>query len=373
MANQVYANGREVACKAADGKSTAAFPDVCFLPPDKTPATPLGVPTPLPNTAFASDTAEGSKNVRISGKEVMLRDKSYLKKSTGNEASKPTQKKGLVTSTEDGKAYFNSWSMDVKFEGENVVRHLDLTTHNHASVPGNTMTWPYCDKQAMSPGAACHEQQKAERDACAEVEKRVESKNIPKNSRNKAMREAYCDDKECREARECMLMPYNPELSEGQAGCCDGKTPHHVVPVHCFMPPGVREAGGSERYVGCAGYDPDKAPCICVEGAGKEKKHGDIHEVFDALEDEHLDEHLVDGKAGSWSYLEASIAGAESVCAAVGCDPVCTKAQLDAYHQEQGRPKLKDDTPLRADSNGNRTPEGFKPKSPGKSRVGSNN
>ncbi len=28
--------------------------------------------------------------------------------------------------------------MDVKFEGENVVRHLDLTTHNHASSPGNS-------------------------------------------------------------------------------------------------------------------------------------------------------------------------------------------------------------------------------------------
>src|SRR5689334_13720533 len=127
MANKVYANGREVACKAAEGKSTAAFPDVCFLPPDKTPGTPLGVPTPLPNTAYASDTTDGSKNTKISGKEMMLKDESFLKKRTGNEAAKPTQKKSLVTSTEEGQAYFNSWSMDVKSEGENVVRHLDLT------------------------------------------------------------------------------------------------------------------------------------------------------------------------------------------------------------------------------------------------------
>jgi hypothetical protein len=34
MANEVYANGREVACKAAAGKSICAFPDVCMTPPE---------------------------------------------------------------------------------------------------------------------------------------------------------------------------------------------------------------------------------------------------------------------------------------------------------------------------------------------------
>jgi hypothetical protein len=33
MSNEVYANGREVSCKAAQGKSVCAFPDVCFTPP----------------------------------------------------------------------------------------------------------------------------------------------------------------------------------------------------------------------------------------------------------------------------------------------------------------------------------------------------
>ena len=46
MGNEVYANGREVACKAADGKSICAFPDVCLTRPD------TGYPTrgthPLP-------------------------------------------------------------------------------------------------------------------------------------------------------------------------------------------------------------------------------------------------------------------------------------------------------------------------------------
>lgn len=39
MANEVFANGREIACKAGSGKTIAAFPDTCFTPPEN-PATP---------------------------------------------------------------------------------------------------------------------------------------------------------------------------------------------------------------------------------------------------------------------------------------------------------------------------------------------
>src|SRR5947208_7261243 len=120
----------EISCKAGQGKSICAFPDVCFTPP-QTPATPPGVPIPYPNTGMDSDTTDGSKTVQISGQEVMLKNKSYFKKSTGDEAG-CAPKKGVVTSKNMGKVYFNAWSMDVKFEGENVVRNLDITTHNHA-------------------------------------------------------------------------------------------------------------------------------------------------------------------------------------------------------------------------------------------------
>ncbi|MDH4607576.1 DUF4150 domain-containing protein [Pseudomonas sp. BN102] len=137
MSNTVYANGREISCKASDGRSIAAFPDVCFTPP-LTPATPPGVPVPYPNTAMASDTSSGSKSVKISRKEIMLKDKSFFKTSMGDEAGN-APKKGVITSKIKGKAYFISWSMNVKVEGENVVRHMDLTTHNHAGkIPGNT-------------------------------------------------------------------------------------------------------------------------------------------------------------------------------------------------------------------------------------------
>ncbi len=84
MANEVYANGRELSCKSASGKSIASFPDVCFTPP-QAPPTPLGVPVPYPNTGMSKDTTRGSRTVRITRKEVMLKNKSHFKKSYGDE------------------------------------------------------------------------------------------------------------------------------------------------------------------------------------------------------------------------------------------------------------------------------------------------
>lgn len=152
MANKVFANGREISCKAAAGKTICAFPDVCFTPP-QTPATPPGVPIPYPNTAMSSDTTKGSKNVKISKKEVGLKNKSNFKTSSGDEAGS-APKKGVVTSKNKGKVYFNAWSMDVKVEGKNVLRHLDLTTNNHASMPGDTPPWPYVDTMAVAAPSA---------------------------------------------------------------------------------------------------------------------------------------------------------------------------------------------------------------------------
>jgi hypothetical protein len=152
MANDVYVNGREVACKSGSGKSPAAFPDVCFTPP-QTPATPPGVPVPYPNTGFESDTTKGSKKVKINNKEVMLRNKSYFKKSTGDESG-CAPKKNVVTSVNRGAVYFVSWSMDVKFEGENIVRHLDLTTHNHGCTPPGTPPFPDLSKMTVG-GETC--------------------------------------------------------------------------------------------------------------------------------------------------------------------------------------------------------------------------
>ena len=148
MSNNVFANGNELACKAGSGKSIACFPDVCMTPPEN-PATPPGVPVPYPNTAKASDTAKGSKSVKISNKEVMLKNKSHFKKSMGNEAGSAA-KKGVVTSVNRGKVYFAAWSMDVKIEGKNAVRHLDMTTHNHPSVTPNAGTTVFLDSMTTA-------------------------------------------------------------------------------------------------------------------------------------------------------------------------------------------------------------------------------
>lgn len=150
MSTGVYANGSAVACKAGDGKVIAAFPDVCLSPPSP-PAGPI--PVPYPNTSFSKDMKDGSKTVKIKGKEVMLKDSSYFKSSPlGDEAATRSFGANIVSHSITGKTYFRSWSMDVKFEGLNVDRHLDLTTSNHASEgPGEGVPTP--DGEESSHGS----------------------------------------------------------------------------------------------------------------------------------------------------------------------------------------------------------------------------
>jgi Toxin PAAR-like domain len=128
----VYANGMEVSAKKDDNKSLCAMADVCLSPPSP-PAGP--VPIPYPNTAMASDTSDGSKTVKITGAEVGLKNKSMYKKSTGDEAATKTLGMGVVSHNITGPMRHVAWSMDVKIEGENVIRHMDLTTHNHTNPP----------------------------------------------------------------------------------------------------------------------------------------------------------------------------------------------------------------------------------------------
>lgn len=152
MGCDVFANGMSIACKVADGKSIAAMPDVCLSPPTP-PAGP--VPIPYPNTAMASDTTNGSKTVQIGGDEVMLKDQSTFKKSTGDEAATKSLGMGVVSHQIQGTVSFVAWSMDVKFEGQNVPRNLDLTLHNGMSPSYDTPTWPYMDKMTAATIAKC--------------------------------------------------------------------------------------------------------------------------------------------------------------------------------------------------------------------------
>ena len=334
MSNHVYVNGMEVACKASTGKSIAAFPDVCFTPP-QAPPTPMGVPLPYPNTAQASDTTDGSKTVSIINKEVMLKNKSYFKTSTGNEAGS-APKKGLVTATNKGKAYFNSWSMDVKIEGENAVRHLDVTTHNHGSVPGNTAAWPFMASMATTKGAQtskCAKENTKKKKACAGA----------------TTKEERCASPECREAMKCELQPYKTTT---KTGCCDGQTPHHIVEVHCFTPPAKRQA--KTRLEGFERYDDNLAPCVCCDQSSRYKgDHGQMHAIQGMVERSHMDvegpRSQLGGKDDAWTYGAAKKAGLmahSETFQGAGCSEACIEAQLDAYHNQCG---IQNDSVVRAD------------------------
>ncbi|MFK8031235.1 MAG: PAAR-like domain-containing protein [Gammaproteobacteria bacterium] len=193
--NEVFANGMEVACKVAAGVSRAAFPDPCFSPPTPS-AGPIVIP--YPNTAVAKKLKKCSKTVMISGKPVAKRDKSFIKKSTGNEPA--IMKKGVITGVKKGKAYFTSWSMNVKVEGHNVCRHQDTMTHNHASKPGNTGPWFYIDTRA-SRSDCKREIEKVERE-CGGQERQTRTSfrgrqetswvNVPK-ARASRWRRGHCN------------------------------------------------------------------------------------------------------------------------------------------------------------------------------------
>lgn len=130
MSGEVYANSREIAGKATSNKSLGAMADVCMSPPSP----PTGpIPIPYPNFSKAKDTDKGSKSVKIRGKPAGLKDKSNYKRSKGNEAATRNFGMGVVTHKLQGKTQHSSWSMDVKIESYNVLRQLDMTTHNHGS------------------------------------------------------------------------------------------------------------------------------------------------------------------------------------------------------------------------------------------------
>jgi hypothetical protein len=138
MGDTVFINGRAAVHAGSAGKSIA-FPDVCLCPPTP-PAGPI--PTPLPNNVKAADLDGGASSVLIEG-NPMGKQSSNFKTSSGNEVAQSTGG-GVVTAQVKGKAYFQSFAMNVMIEGEPAVRHLDLVTHNHAGPqPPNTPPTPW--------------------------------------------------------------------------------------------------------------------------------------------------------------------------------------------------------------------------------------
>jgi Domain of unknown function (DUF4150) len=225
MGGNVFANGLEISGKAVQAQTIAAMPDVCFTPPEN-PATPPGVPIPYPSFGMASDTESGTATVLISGEIVNIKNKSDEKKTSGTEAG-CAAKKGVITSKNTGKKYFNAWSTDVKFEGEPVIRFSDIATHNHASPVGNAPPWPEIAKLEFKG------------ESCTSILAKIGLTVHPYRDRKK-----HC--KKGKQQSDHLL----------QNACVNQKRKGPAAP-------------------GFGGYDLEDAPCICLnDGTNTRTQHG---------------------------------------------------------------------------------------------------
>lgn len=143
MSATVIVNMMTVVHKGSSGLVTF-FPDVCLTP---APPAPAPIPIPYPNIAQSSDTDKGSKKLKADGNPIMLKD-SVFSKSNGDE---PGTAKGVVSKNTQGKAEYVQFSFDVKVEGKNVPRLLDLMLGNELNgKPPNTPPFPELQPPAMA-------------------------------------------------------------------------------------------------------------------------------------------------------------------------------------------------------------------------------
>jgi GHH signature containing HNH/Endo VII superfamily nuclease toxin 2/Domain of unknown function (DUF4150) len=280
---------------------------------------------------------------------VMLKNKSYFKTSYGDEAG-CAAKKGVVTSVNRGKIYFIAWAMDVKVEGENVVRHLDMTTHNHASPASNTATWTYADRMSMAPKGTCRDERTAVKEKCGSsdqkakcpdtsaVEKAEAARDATKKgsrARSKAkaaVKKAYEDfaaeiaKDPCQVALRCFMSPYEPST------CCPKQTPDHVIDAASFLhPDSDKPRNDRRRRAGWANYDVNAAACVCAEGPNQTTAtHGEL-----SIRRGVVAQQAARKRGGMWSRADATKAAVKAVkktFPASNCSPGCLEAQLNAYH-----------------------------------------
>jgi Domain of unknown function (DUF4150)/GHH signature containing HNH/Endo VII superfamily nuclease toxin 2 len=354
MADDVFANTREITCQSGSSKSIAAFPDVCMTPPEN-PATPPGVPVPYPNFGMASDTTNGSKNVKINKKPVMLKNQSYFKKSMGDEAG-CAAKKGVVSSVNRGKVYFVSWSPDVKVESKNVVRHLDMTTHNHASPTANEgIPWPHVGRMdLMNSIEGCNAEKEKIKDKCGDpvdqnkakcpddlavVTAKAEHKracdlrpreNNPKRDAEQAAATAKLKmaqenyeleilRNECTRALRCALVSYEKGR---ESACCPHMTPDHLVPASHFG------KGRGRRTK----YRATQAPCMCATGGA----HTATHALLGRGRTRFMRANDIPPNQDRdvWTVEKACECGADSAEKVTGCTMACVKAQLEKAHKD---------------------------------------
>jgi hypothetical protein len=125
MGSTVTANTPNTVVHKSSGGQSPIFPDVC-----KTPAPPAPpVPIPYPNVAMSSTASQTATSVKADGQPIMLKS-SVFSTSTGDE---PGSIGGIVSNVVKGKAQFILYSFDIKAEGKNVPRNMDMMKHNGGS------------------------------------------------------------------------------------------------------------------------------------------------------------------------------------------------------------------------------------------------
>ena len=134
MGSTVTVNNMTVVHKDSSGISSA-FPDVCKTP---VPPSPSPIPIPYPNIAMSSDAADTVSSVKADGNPIMVSTSKYST-SSGDEAGSLF---GLMSNKTKGSASPQMYSMDVKAEGKNVFRQLDIMLQNGAPKPINTPPGP---------------------------------------------------------------------------------------------------------------------------------------------------------------------------------------------------------------------------------------
>lgn len=128
MSKNVFANSREVSASKDDNQVIAAMPDICLSPPSP-PAGPI--PIPYPVFSKSADTDDGARSVKIGGDQVGIKSDSNYKQCNGDEAATDSLGQNVGSHVITGKTLAQAWSFDVKFEGKNALRFLDLTLSNN--------------------------------------------------------------------------------------------------------------------------------------------------------------------------------------------------------------------------------------------------
>jgi hypothetical protein len=216
--------------------------------------------------------------------------------------------------------------MDVKFEGENVVRHLDMTTHNHASPLTNTPPWTYIDSPAAPPSDhPCKNEIIKMQNACKDPT------FVQKGKRTHRECKEGCEEKMA-----CILVPKGKDK---ELCCSPRNTGHHMIEDH-WVKSNPNFSDDQKSY--------NKAPTVCANRFRKRgSRHRRLHNIQGTIEESFMpggSRYKSGEKNGGFNYgagKKAALIAHHEVFKDSGCTPECLESQLDDHYGEG-----QDDRPL---------------------------